>query len=117
MKDEAEAKRIEEAATAAELKRANDEKRELSKRVAAEEMKAWRKRIRLAPNNDLSISLNGDATTPRITSPVKKAPVRIKLSLKKPIVATPDESDSDDDESDSDHDESDSDDDDESDSN
>ena len=86
-------------------------KRELSKSVQAEEVKAWRKRIRLAPNNDLSISFNGDATTPRSTTPVKKEPVRIKLSLKKPIVTTPDESDSDDNESDSDDNESDSDDD------
>ena len=98
-------------AAAAELKRPNDEKRKLSKSVQAEEVKAWRKRIRLAPNNDLSNIINSDATTPRSTSPVKKAPVRIKLSLRKPIVATDDESDSDDDESDSDNDESDSDDD------
>jgi len=88
------------------------------RRAAAEEMTAWRKRIRLAPNNDLSFSVNdlSTITTPRSASPVKKAPVRIKLSLKKPIVATPDDSDddksdSDDDESDSDDDESDSDDD------
>ena len=79
------------------------------KAAADEEMKAIRKRIRLAPNNDLSNIINSDATTPRSTSPVKKAPVRIKLSLKRPIVATPDESDSDDDESDSDDDESDTD--------
>ena len=87
--------------------------RELLKRVQAEGMMAIRKRIQLAPNNDLSNIINGDVAIPRSASPAKKAPVRIKLSLlnKAPTiaVATPDDSESDNDESDSD--ESDSDDD------
>ena len=70
-------------------KAADAEKRELLKRVQSEEMKAWRKWIRLAKNNDLSTIVN-DVVTPRSESPAKKTPVWIKLSLKKPIVATPD---------------------------
>jgi hypothetical protein len=104
----AEAKRIKDAKkaamkaaaaeAAAEAKRIKDEDKAKRRSVQAEEIKALRKRIRLAPNNDLSFSVNlSTITTPRSTSPAKKTPVRIKFSLPKTIVTTPDESDSDND--------------------
>ena len=71
-------------AAAAETKRIKDENNPKKRSVASEEMSAWRKRIRLAPNNDLSFSVNdlSTITTPRSASPAKKTPVRIKLSLR-----------------------------------
>jgi hypothetical protein len=111
----AEAKRIKDAKkaaaaeAAAEAKRIKDEDKAKRRSVQAEEIKALRKRIRLAPNNDLSFSVNlSTIMTPRSTSPAKKTPVRIKFSLPKTIVTTPDESDSDNDTDEPDTDEPDS---------
>ena len=120
MKDEAEAKRIEEAAKRTVAagrcwEGTNEEKRELMKRLQAEEMMAISKRIRCAPNNDLSTSVMMMLRYQGVHHQRRRHLFGSSCHLKKLLplavttaVTTPDDSDSDDDDSDSDDDDSDS---------
>ena len=94
----------------------NEEKRELMKRLQAEEMMAISKRIRCAPNNDLSTSVMMMLRYQGVHHQRRRHLFGSSCHLGKKLlplavttaVTTPDDSDSDDDDSDSDDDDSDS---------